>query len=164
MAQLFKVAHSSPPLTVLEVTTIYLFVGHSHVYLSFQPDLFTEFHTQNLTVLRTFQKRGRLQNATCPKGSSLRPLHACFSPQPPNLEMALLFPSLGTPALHDLLPLPLPHLLLLTPSFHFVFDHTRYVPSSRPLHLLFHLSRILFAQMLAQFDHLLQIFTQMLSS
>lgn len=96
LAQLFKVAHSSPPLTVLEVTTIYLFVGHSHVYLSFQPDLFTEFHTQNLTVLRTFQKRGRLRNATCPKGSSLHPLHACFSPQPPNLEMALPFASLGT--------------------------------------------------------------------
>lgn len=69
--------------------------------------------------------------------------------------------------LHDLLlPLPLwPHLLLLFPSFHSLFLTTI---GMFPAQGLFHPSRMVFAQMLAQLGrllpHFLQIFTQMLPS
>lgn len=70
LAQPLNVALFLPPLTMLlEINTIYLFTGHSHICLSFQPDLFTDLQTQNLIILRMLQKPG-LQDATCPQSSS----------------------------------------------------------------------------------------------
>lgn len=95
MAQPLNVALSSPPLIMfLEIASIYFFIGHFHVCLSFQPNLFTEFHIQNLTV-RMLQKPDclpyRMQQAT--KEAHHRPPHTCPSPTSHKLgdDLAVFF-------------------------------------------------------------------------